>query len=548
MVCHDPVMQETELKFQVPASARAAVGKAVAGRTPARRVRLQAAYVDTPARLLAEAGLALRVRREGRLWVQTLKGAGADGMTRFEHNVPLGAGPDAPVADPQRHAGTKVGERLLALLAGHPAEALSVRFSTDLMRRTRLVRSPHGVVELAFDEGCVAAGDGHGHAGRMPLCELEIELKRGSPQAVIDVARRWLPRHGLWLDSRSKAERGDMLARGVEVAAARTAQPVILIRSQALVDARRQVLRSCADQVIVNASQIAAGGHGDEHVHQLRVGLRRLRTALQLFSACDADEAAALRAVAIDGAAAALFRRLGELRDAAVTDSAFGADLAAALHSAGLAAEVAPAPAGKAGTEVTPAATTATALVRSAAAQALLLDLLAATSSEPVRPAGAEPKARPSSVAAAANVDSRDTPHPSLAPPPKTRAALAARIARWHRKAAAGAKAWASLDDAGRHRLRKRIKRLRYAVEFSATLFPDGAVRRYLRPLRKLQDKLGEINDVVVAMAAYRSRAGADPHAMFALGWLASRRDVLLAQVEPHTKGFARAKGFWKAR
>ncbi len=519
MVCHDPAMQETELKFQVPASVRAAVAAAVAGRTPARRVRLQAAYVDTHARLLAEAGMALRVRREGRVWVQTLKGAGADGMTRFEHNVPLGAaeisGVAVPVADPSRHAGTPVGERLLALLARHPAEVLSVRFSTDLMRRTRLVRTRLGVVELAFDEGHVAAGDGH--AARSPLCELEIELKRGSPQAVIDNARRWLPRHGLWLDSRSKAERGDMLARGVSVATARTAQAVVLAKSQTLLDARRHVLRSCADQVIVNASQVASGQHGDEHVHQLRVGLRRLRTALRLFAAADVDEAAVALAAALDGAAAALFRSLGELRDAAVTDSAFNADLAAALHSAGVAGEPPRAPANEPGTD-------ATALLRSVAAQGLLLDLLAATSSAHHDGDGDDPSA----------------------PPPKTRAALARQIARWHRKAAADAKAWATLDDAGRHLLRKRIKRLRYAVEFSATLFDDGAVRRYLKPLRKLQDSLGEINDVVVAMASYRERGDTDPHAMFALGWLAARRDVLLAQAAPQTKGFARVKGFWK--
>lgn len=534
MVWHDPVMHETELKFQVPASARVAVAQAVAGRTPARRVRLQAAYVDTPARLLAQAGLALRVRREGRLWVQTLKGAGADGMTRFEHNVSLGTGPDAPVADPSRHAGTPVGERLLALLASHSAEGLSVRFSTDLMRRTRLVRSEHGVVELAFDEGFVAAGDGHDHATRMRLCELEIELKRGSPQAVIDTARRWLPRHGLWLDSRSKAERGDMLARGVAVAAPRTAQAVALAKPQALIDARRQVLRSCADQVVVNASQVAAGGHGDEHVHQLRVGLRRLRTALQLFAAADADAAAVACAAAIDDGAAALFRSLGGLRDAAVTDSAFSADLAAALHSAGVAGEAPlasarePGAAAAAAAAAVPAVTTATALVRSAAAQGLLLDLLAATSSAPVDGESA-----------------RESPP---AQPPKTRAVLARQIARWHRKAAADAKAWATLDDAGRHRLRKRIKRLRYAVEFSAALFPTGRVRRYLRPLRQLQDRLGEINDVVVAIVAHRARADADPHAMFALGFLAARRDALLAQVEPATRGFARVKGFWKAR
>ena len=459
-------MQEIELKFQVPASARAAVGAAVAGRTPARRVRLQAAYVDTPARLLAQAGLALRVRREGRLWVQTLKGAGADGMTRFEHNVPLASGTAPPLADPARHAGTPVGDRLLALLTAHPGEALGVRFRTDMLRRTRLLRTAHGQVELAFDEGHIVAGE-----ARISLCELEIELKQGAVLAVIDTARRWVPRHGLWFDSRSKAERGDMLARGEAVAAPRNAQAVVLAKALPLPETRQQVLRSCADQVLVNASQVAAGGHGDEHVHQLRVGLRRLRTALRLFASTEPEPTTS---AALDAAAAALFRGLGQARDAAVTDSAFSADLAAALHSAGLADDVGGAP--RAAPDAT--ASDPTVLLRSAPAQALLLDLLAATSA---------PLADATSQATGAA---------------KPRTELSGRLARWHRKAAEDAKAFADLDDAGRHRLRKRVKRLRYAVEFGASLFHAGAVRRYLGPLRQMQVSLGEINDVVVAIKA----------------------------------------------
>ena len=505
-------MQEIELKFQVPPSAREAVGAAVAGRTPARRVRLQAAYVDTPARLLAQAGLALRVRREGRRWVQTLKGAGADGMTRFEHNVPLASGVAPPPANPARHAGTPVGDRLLALLAAHPGEALAVRFRTDVMRRTRLLRTAHGQVELAFDEGHIVAGE-----SRMSLCELEIELMQGAALAVIDTARRWVPRHGLWVDSRSKAERGDMLARGEAVAAARIAQAVVLAKAQALPEARQQVLRSCADQVLVNASQVAAGGHGDEHVHQLRVGLRRLRTALRLFSAAEAVPGAD---AALDAAAAALFRELGQVRDAAVTDTAFSADLAAALHGADLADAVGGVPRAVAD----PSAPDPSVLLRSAPAQALLLDLLAATSAPLAEAAEGAPATA------------------------KTRAELSGRLARWHRRAAADAEAYTALDDAGRHRLRKRVKRLRYAVEFGSMLFHPGAVRRYLLPLRRLQESLGEINDVVVAMQAYRSRCGTDPLALFALGWLAARRDALLAQARPQAKAFTKAKGFWKPR
>ena len=82
-------MSEVELKFQVPAHRRSAVEAAVAGSAPGRRIRLQAAYFDTPSGLLAGAWMALRLRKEGRVWVQTLKGALPDGagMTRAEHNV-----------------------------------------------------------------------------------------------------------------------------------------------------------------------------------------------------------------------------------------------------------------------------------------------------------------------------------------------------------------------------------------------------------------------------------------------------------------------------
>ena len=127
-------MNEVELKFQVPPLRRAAVAKAVAGRAPAPRIRLRAAYWDTPDRALAIAGFALRVRREGRLWVQTLKGAGPDGMTRLEHNVPLPFATSVePVADPGLHAGTPAGERLRALLAQRTGAALRSAVLTAAM-------------------------------------------------------------------------------------------------------------------------------------------------------------------------------------------------------------------------------------------------------------------------------------------------------------------------------------------------------------------------------------------------------------------------------
>lgn len=208
-------MTEIELKFQVPPQARAAVRAAVNGRGgAARAVRLQAGYFDTADGRLAAAGVALRLRREGGRWVQTLKAAGADAMTRLEHNVPRRERAAAmPAPDLALHAGTPAGERLAALLGADDAASLHCRYRTDIRRLRRELRRPGGVLELAFDQGRIVAGD-----AELPVCELEIELLRGTPAVLLAAARTWVTRHGLWLDVRSKAERGDRLARGETVA------------------------------------------------------------------------------------------------------------------------------------------------------------------------------------------------------------------------------------------------------------------------------------------------------------------------------------------
>ena len=514
-------MNEIELKLQVPVAQRAKVDAAVAGRMPSPRMRLQAAYQDTVDRALANARLALRLRREGRQWVQTLKGAGDDGMTRLEHNVPRGSSATVPAIDPAQHAGTAAGDRLLALLAARPdarpamppGSALQTLYRTDIRRRTRAlaVRAPGCApsrVELAFDTGLIVAGE-----SAIDVCELEIELLAGSPRAVIETARRWLPRFDLWLDVRSKAERGDLLARGETVAPPRLAAWLRLDATMDLPAAWQAVLRNCADQILANASQIASGAHAPEHVHQLRVGLRRLRSALALFERDDDT--------ALGDAAAALFRELGAARDQTVLEGEFGAALVEAMRSAGLPDAVPPA---GASADIEKAPPTLADVLRASASQTLLLDLLSAMHAEP----------SPSDATADTSADAL----------PRDR--LAARLNKWHRQVVADAKRYDALDDEARHRLRKRAKRLRYATEFSATLFDRREVRRYLKALRALQERLGAVSDVLMAMAAFAPRTGADRQAMFALGWLTARRAALIDAAAPELKAFAKVERFWK--
>jgi len=58
----------------------------------------------------------------------------------------------------------------------------------------------------------------------------------------------------------------------------------------------------------------------------------------------------------------------------------------------------------------------------------------------------------------------------------------------------------AELDPQARHELRIRVKKLRYAAEFFSKLFPGKKRRKreVLSSLKKLQDALGDVNDVAV--------------------------------------------------
>jgi CHAD domain-containing protein len=105
---------------------------------------------------------------------------------------------------------------------------------------------------------------------------------------------------------------------------------------------------------------------------------------------------------------------------------------------------------------------------------------------------------------------------------------------------------FATLGDEERHQLRKRIKRLRYAAELVGSLWPQKTVQKFLRRLQKAQAPLGQLNDAVVALDLYRAVAQKDPRAWFAVGWLAARKESLLAPCTKILADLATRRGFWR--
>ncbi|MBN8747304.1 Inorganic triphosphatase [Xylophilus ampelinus] len=477
---------EIEFKFCIPPERLQAV-EAAMRRGAVQRTRLRARYVDTPGGALAAAGMVLRLRKEGSRWVQTVKATGDGPLQRWEHNVDLGteAQGDAPTADPQLHAGTPVGDRLLAVLR-HADGPLRESYATDIERLTREVRSGGATVELALDAGRIRAYGADGALREAPVCELELELLRGDVRGLVALAQAWSQRHGLWFSTVSKAERGERLLHGIDAVPAVKAAPIPA--SFAGLDGRtlqQAAIAHALAQILPNASEVAAGSRDDEQVHQLRIGLRRLRTALREFDALAPGLDPAWEAPLVEA-----FRALGEQRDRALVL----AQAQAALAAAG----APPIDMGDGGE----AADDPAAALRAPAFQAVLVALIGHGAMPP------DPAAAPGLEAAEARRQLRD------------------RLRRLHRQVLRDGQRFDRLDAEGQHRVRKRLKRLRYLAEFAAPLFRPRAAARYLARLRPAQDTLGHFNDEAVALALYRARVTQDPRAWFAVGWLQARHEA----------------------
>ena len=263
----------------------------------------------------------------------------------------------------------------------------------------------------------------------------------------------------------------------------------------------RLTIACCTAQVTGNAQAIEAGRHRDEHVHQLRVGLRRLRTAIQELAELDAG---------IDvrwlPSLTRAFRALGLGRDRQLVEASAQRE----LRAAGAPRLPAQAPG-----EV-PAAV---AILRAAEFQEVLMAIAAYALGEDLPEAQAFP----------------DTPLEAMAP----------RLERLHRELRRDAEHFAELDAQAQHRVRKRLKRLRYLAEFAAPLFHGKHAAAYFDRLRPAQDALGRLNDCAVALAGFRAAKGQEPGKWFAIGWFEARRRACVDEAAQALTHASKAQPFW---
>ena len=119
---------------------------------------------------------------------------------------------------------------------------------------------------------------------------------------------------------------------------------------------------------------------------------------------------------------------------------------------------------------------------------------------------------------------------------------------RWKKLVAQG-KRMEEMDIAALHGVRLRAKRTRYAAEMFATLFPTKASHRFIRRLSLLQQRMGVLNDGSVATQLLEEVGGASGRHAYAAGVVAGFLAARTAEIRPRIirafEKFRRQPAYW---
>lgn len=474
---------EVELKLALPRKAVAALRRHPLFATAERRgnaATLENTYYDTAELALKDKRIALRTRRRGRTWLQTVKcGApSTGGLTRRpEWESPF---------DGSFDFSSVRSARVRKFLTRMEPQLVPV-FSTRFRREIRAYAPDDRVsILMMIDTGEVLAGE------RIePICELELELERGRPLDLLLLACRLVADIPLLPDDVSKAERGYRLHLGQRPQPVR-AEISAVEADQSPVEAFRTLASSCVRQWQANASA-AAEGSDPEFIHQLRVSQRRLRSLIRLFGP-------ALPEVFASDWSERLRQNANSFGDARDLDVLCDEIVAPAAHER---------------SDEDPAIARLQATVceaRERARRQALEGLDAAAQGRLLIGFVAALHALPSN---------------NLIGAADLRKFARLQLTRLRRKIRKRFESARDLVPAKLHALRIALKQLRYGVEFFAPLMPARAMARYMKSLARVQNGLGFINDVDVARTTLVKWAGDDSEmraaAAFICGWHAPR-------------------------
>ena len=507
-------IREIELKFLLDEAAfKAAQRSDLLGGDKRRTARrLLSVYFDTAEGHLRRNGTVLRMRTYRSNHLMTLKDVGTDPTNPFiraqvEVKSPS-AEPDLTLLDPAIEA---------EIRRATDDQPLVPRFSTDIRRGVQRITSHRSDIEVAFDTGMITTG-----TQREPVREIELELKSGDVADLFALGLALTETVPARLGILTKSERGWLLATDGLIDAVRAGSPVQPHHS--VDDVLAAVIGSCIRQFISNWPAFERGD-GREPVHQMRVAMRRLRAALGLFQrafpcrdfASMRDEAKRIAAAMGDARDWDVFADLVEEGPARSfsTDPGFAPMLAASGKRQAAGHE------------------TVDALLKSGETTRFVLSALTFVARRGWR---------------------NEMPGADLPTLSAPAAGFAARcLARLHRQVRKRGRHIVDLPTDRRHEVRIALKKLRYATDFFAPLFPDTqGVRAYARATARLQDVLGRFNDMAMAIDLVNrlpldNDAAASRAAGIVLGWYGRDASITTDDLTDTWRRFRKAKPFWTA-
>ncbi len=506
--------KEIELKFRLQPQAVEELATCglvgTFGIGPEKRQRLVSTYFDTPRHALRRSAAALRIRDHGKGREQTLKVPveGPAGLQNFaEWTVAIdGETPDLDlIGDPE------VRDRFTARGYG---KRLRPVFTTEVERRTRRLKTDGVEAELAIDQGAIRGRRRDGRKVSEPICEAELELLSGDPAAMLDIAVQLNELTGLRLGHRTKPQRGYALVQPSLRPTPRKAARVPLDVEMTTGEAFQAIAASALDHLFDNEEPVLRGE--PEGIHQARVAIRRLRSAMRAFKRALPYEGRK----AFSGEFGWVQQRMGPARDWHVF-----------LH------------------ETLPLVATGregdTGLGR---LRRIARDARRRTGREAAEVLGGKRYTRlilrfEHWLAGLSGSQPDDGFEQPLVP-------FAGKVLdKTYRDLEPRHRTLSRMPSAELHAMRIAGKEARYAADFLQSLYPHPETGRYLELLSVIQDRLGEINDAGVARRILTTlKAGRiDPGTERIIGQWSERRVVECARAaQPHWRRFVNATPFWK--
>lgn len=482
---------EIELKLDLTPKAAGKLARhpLLAGLTT-QKLQLLNTYYDTARLELHARRIAFRFRKKGWQWLSTVKTAepasgGLALRSEWETEATPGLFEFEHVDNPE-----------LRTFLEDRRDALEPVFTTDFRRQLWQLPFGESVIELAVDRGTIES-----RGRRAAICEIELELLSGQVADLFALSRRLQDDIDLRPAIASKAERGYKLFLDEPLKPFK-AKAAPILAAMTPVEAFRSIGLGCLEHFQRNETGLLAGDD-PEFIHQARVALRRLRSAIKLFAPVLPKDFVH----AYGRTWQTLSCALGEARD---WDVFVGKTLPLVAQTFPQAHEI------KWLTKEAPrrlqrARKTVAILLAEREFPCLLLEFTAAVFTLH---------------------DARRTSLVDFAHQ---------QVAKRIRKARKLARRYTKLSPDERHRLRIAFKKLRYSLEFFSPLLAEKPLANYLDALIHLQDELGLINEHLTASSLIE-QLPEKHNARIMHGWLCGRLQLLTARLSDTTAAWTHLK------